>query len=133
MTSHRSMLIGLTVGTALGLLANAFAPNATVVKHFTNYVAAPAGQIFLRLLFMLVIPLLFSAIVLGISELEMSQLGRLGARLLGYTVVVSAISVLIGVGLTALIGPGRGLGPQVRELAHGLSTIKPVAPPADTS
>lgn len=127
------MLIGLTVGTALGLLANAFAPNATVVKHFTNYVAAPAGQIFLRLLFMLVIPLLFSAIVLGISELEMSQLGRLGARLLGYTVVVSAISVLIGVGLTALIGPGRGLGPQVRELAHGLSTIKPVAPPADTS
>lgn len=127
------MLIGLTVGTALGLLANAFAPNAAVVKHFTNYVAAPAGQIFLRLLFMLVIPLLFSAIVLGISELELSQLGRLGARLLGYTVIVSAIAVLLGVGLTALIGPGRGLGPAVRELAHGLSTIKPVAAPADTS
>jgi DAACS family dicarboxylate/amino acid:cation (Na+ or H+) symporter len=133
MTSHRSMLIGLTVGTALGLAANAFAPNATLVKHFTDYVAAPAGQIFLRLLFMLVIPLLFSAIVLGITELEISQLGRLGARLLGYTVIVSSIAVLIGVGLTALIGPGRGLGPAVRELAHGLSSIKPVAPPADTS
>lgn len=127
------MLIGLTVGTALGLAANAFAPNSAIVKHLTNYVAAPAGQIFLRLLFMLVIPLLFSAIVLGITELEISQLGRLGARLLGYTVVVSAIAVFIGVGLTALIGPGRGLGPAVREMAHGLSTIKPVAPPADTS
>jgi DAACS family dicarboxylate/amino acid:cation (Na+ or H+) symporter len=133
MTSHRSMLVGLLVGTALGLTANALAPKAALVKHFTEYVAAPAGQIFLRLLFMLVIPLLFSAIVLGISELEISQLGRLGVRLIGYTVVVSAIAVLIGVGLVQIVGPGRGLGPEVRELAHAAISIKPVSAPTDSS
>jgi len=49
--------------------------------------------------------------------------------MLGYTVVVSGISVLIGVALVNLLGPGRGLPAAVRELSHGTG-IKPAALPA---
>jgi DAACS family dicarboxylate/amino acid:cation (Na+ or H+) symporter len=82
MGSHRGMLIGLLGGALAGLAANHFARDTTLVRWSIDYVAGPIGQVFLRLLFMLVIPLLFSAIVLGDTDLELRHLGRLGARML---------------------------------------------------
>lgn len=133
MGSHRGMLIGLVAGAALGLAANHFAADSKLVGWSVEYVAGPIGQIFLRLLFMLVIPLLFSAIVLGISDLELRHLGKLGARMFGYTVVVSLIAVLIGITLVELVGPGRGMGEAARELAKQATSIKPAPAPPDTS
>ena len=59
------------------------------VQAFTTYVTQPFGTLFLRLIFMLVIPLLFSALVVGIAEMgDIRSLGRVGWRTLAYTVVV---------------------------------------------
>jgi DAACS family dicarboxylate/amino acid:cation (Na+ or H+) symporter len=74
-----------------------------------QYVIEPAGQLFLRLLFVLLVPLLFSALVVGIAEIDLHAVRRLGARTLSYTLVVSFISVCIGLGLVNTIGPGRGV------------------------
>ena len=77
---------------------------------FTTYVTQPIGQIFLRLLFMLVIPLLFSALVVGISEMgEIRSLKRVGLRTLAYTVVVSAIAVAVSLAVVNLLQPGAGV------------------------
>jgi DAACS family dicarboxylate/amino acid:cation (Na+ or H+) symporter len=123
------MIVALVLGAGLGVVANLVAGGAPWLDTVVRNVAQPIGQLFIRLLFMLVIPLLFSALVLGIADLELRHLGRLGARMLGYTVVVSAISVLIGVFLVNALGPGRGLPGAVRELARG-AAVKPATAPA---
>jgi DAACS family dicarboxylate/amino acid:cation (Na+ or H+) symporter len=64
---------------------------------------------------MLVLPLVVSALVLGVAELgEVHRFGRVGLRTLAYTIVVSAIAVLIGVGLVNLVRPGEGLSEELR-------------------
>lgn len=128
MTSTQKMLIGLALGGVGGLLANTLAHDAPALLWIVENVAAPVGQIFLRLLFMLVVPLLFSALVMGVSELDLRHLGRVGLKTLAYTAVVSAIAVTIGIVTVHVIEPGVGLPEHVRELAR---TGK--APPAATA
>src|SRR5690606_2318250 len=70
----------------------------------------PIGQIFLRLLFMLVIPLLFAALVVGIADMgEVRALRTIGLRTLGYTVIVSGIAVVLSLALVNLLRPGDGV------------------------
>ncbi|MGK3963365.1 dicarboxylate/amino acid:cation symporter [Sorangium sp. So ce118] len=132
MSSHRTMLLGVAVGAASGLTANAVAAGSPVLGWIVDHITYPVGQIFLRLLFMLVLPILFSALVMGICELDLKHVGRLGLRTLGYTAVVSTIAVLIGLVLVNLIRPGDGLPESVRSLAHG-GGIKAATAPVDTS
>ncbi|WP_437563617.1 MULTISPECIES: dicarboxylate/amino acid:cation symporter [unclassified Sorangium] len=132
MSSHRTMLLGVAVGAAGGLTANAVAAGSPALTWIVDHITYPVGQIFLRLLFMLVLPILFSALVMGVCELDLKHVGRLGLRTLGYTAVVSTIAVLIGLVLVNLIRPGDGLPEAVRGLAHG-GGIKAATAPVDTS
>ncbi|MBK5264399.1 MAG: dicarboxylate/amino acid:cation symporter [Alphaproteobacteria bacterium] len=112
------MLIGFLTGLTLGLIAHVAASDAQWVKTVITYVTGPIGQIFLRLLFMLVIPLLFSALVIGIAEMgEIRSLRRVGMRTLIYTFVVSSIAVIVSLAVVNLIRPGDGVDPAV---AHQL-------------
>ena len=87
------IFLGFALGLAAGLLAYTFARDAEWVATVVTYVTGPIGQIFLRLLFMLVIPLLFSALVVGIAEMgEVRALKKIGIRTLLYTIVVSGIA-----------------------------------------
>lgn len=115
------MLIGFLVGLVLGLIVYAGAPDAAWVETVTTYVTGPIGQIFLRLLFMLVIPLLFSALVIGIAEMgEIRSLRRVGVRTLVYTLAVSTIAVAVSLTVVNLLQPGRGVDPVVaRQLLAG--------------
>jgi DAACS family dicarboxylate/amino acid:cation (Na+ or H+) symporter len=116
------MLLGIGAGAGAGLLCNAFASGAPWLTWFIENLAQPVGQIFLRLLFMLVVPLLFSALVMGVAELDLKHLGRLGLRTLGYTVVVSAVAVGIGLLLVNVFQPGAGLAERARELVGAAPT-----------
>ena len=104
------MLVGFLVGLVAGLIVYSAQRDAAWVETFTTYVTQPIGQIFLRLLFMLVIPLLFSALVVGISEMgEIRSLKRVGIRTLVYTVVVSSIAVVVSLAVVNLLQPGAGV------------------------
>jgi DAACS family dicarboxylate/amino acid:cation (Na+ or H+) symporter len=110
------MLIGFLVGLVAGLAVNMTQPDAAWVDTVTTYVTGPIGQIFLRLLFMLVIPLLFSALIVGISEMgEVRSLRRIGLRTLAYTVIVSSIAVAISLVLVNLLQPGAGVDRALAE------------------
>jgi len=110
------MLIGFLVGLVGGLIVYSTQRDAAWVEIVTTYVTQPIGQIFLRLLFMLVIPLLFSALVVGISEMgEVRSLKRVGLRTLGYTVVVSAIAVAVSLAVVNLLQPGAGVDRAVAD------------------
>ncbi len=104
------MLIGFLVGLVAGLIVYSTQRDAAWVETFTTYVTQPIGQIFLRLLFMLVIPLLFSALVVGISEMgEIRSLKRVGLKTLAYTVIVSSIAVAVSLAVVNLLKPGAGV------------------------
>jgi DAACS family dicarboxylate/amino acid:cation (Na+ or H+) symporter len=104
------MLIGFVAGLALGLTVYTFAPGAPWIDTLVKYVTGPIGQIFLHLLFMLVIPLLFSALVVGIAEMgEVRALKKIGIRTLLYTVIVSGIAVALSITLVNLLQPGAGV------------------------
>lgn len=139
MSAQTRILVGILLGAGLGLAANLLGPHlgpggeAAITWAITN-IAQPLGQLFLRLLFMLVIPLLFSAVVLGVCELDLKNLGRMGVRMLGYTVVVSAIAVVIGLVLVNVIGPGRGMSEELLAKAlTGEGGPAAVAAPKDVS
>jgi DAACS family dicarboxylate/amino acid:cation (Na+ or H+) symporter len=127
------MLLGLVVGAGLGLIARALAGDAPWLQWTLTNVTGPIGQIFLRLLFMLVVPMIFSALVMGVADLELRHLGRLGVRALGYTVVVSSIAVLIGLVLVNVFRPGEGMSEEVRALARSSVVPKAAAAPGDSS
>jgi Na+/H+-dicarboxylate symporter len=120
---HWLMLIGFTVGLAGGLFVNLTVGAETPwVIWLTSNITGPAGQIFLRLLFMLVIPLLFSALVVGVAEMgDLKALGRAGLKTLMLTIVISGIAVLIGIGMVNLFRPGDGVDPVLAQqlLAQG--------------
>ncbi|MEG3180117.1 dicarboxylate/amino acid:cation symporter [Sphingomonas sp. LT1P40] len=109
-TLQWQMLGGFILGLALGMLVHFTSADAPWVKTVTTYVTGPIGQIFLRLLFMLVIPLLFSALVVGIAEMgEIRALKRVGLRTLGLTIFVSTIAVIVSLALVNLFQPGAGV------------------------
>ena len=104
------MLIGFLIGLTFGLIANATSSDAAWVEWLTTYVTGPIGQIFLRLIFMLVIPLLFSALVVGIAEMgDIGALKRVGLKTLGFTIVVSGIAVVLALAVTNIFQPGAGV------------------------
>ena len=106
------ILIGFVLGLLSGIAVYTFAPAAKWVDTVVTYVTNPIGQVFLRLLFMLVIPLLVSALVVGIADMgEIRALKKVGIRTLVYTVVVSTIAVAISIAVTNLIQPGAGVDP----------------------
>jgi DAACS family dicarboxylate/amino acid:cation (Na+ or H+) symporter len=113
-TPHGRILTGLIAGAALGALAHAWAP-APLTGALVRYVSQPLGQIFLRLLFMLVIPLVFAGLALGVAGLgDLRRLGRIGLKTLGCTLLLSAIAVGLGLALVNGVRPGDGVDPAAR-------------------
>ena len=77
---------------------------------------------------MIVIPLIFTAIVLGVADFrDIHKIGVVGLKTLLFTLVITAVSVLIGLTLVNLIQPGTGMSPESRtELINSLSSNQSV-------
>lgn len=135
MPLHTRVLLGAALGAAAGAIAYATARDSPGLDTFVHYVAGPLGQIFIRLLFMLVIPLIFSALALGVAGLgDLRHLGRIGVKTLLYTVFVSIIAVLLGVTLVNIFQPGHGMDPSLRaELLQGSADRVAAITPAKSS
>lgn len=127
---HWKMLIGFVAGLGLGLIAHYMSgADAEWVKWLTTYITQPAGTLFLRLIFMLVIPLLFSALIIGVAEMgDIRALGRVGWKTLGYTVLASGIAVALGLVLVNWLQPGAGVDPAAAQamLAQGADRAKDI-------
>ena len=107
------MLVGFLAGLGGGLYVNL---NGLEVVPWVMEIIQAVGQIFLRLLFMMVIPLLFSALVIGVAEMgDLNALGRAGIKTLLLTILVSGIAVAIGLAMVNLLQPGRGVDPAMAQ------------------
>jgi DAACS family dicarboxylate/amino acid:cation (Na+ or H+) symporter len=114
---HIRILVGLVAGAALGGVARALlGPDAIPLTWLVNQITEPIGQLFLRLLLLLVVPLVFSSLVAGVAGIgDVRMLGRVGLKSFGYTLVMSLISVLIGLTLANVIRPGTRVDPVTRD------------------
>lgn len=129
---HWQIVIGLSIGALLGLAANAWAPRdakgglSPNVLFVAKNIAEPLGQIFLRLIFMVVVPLVFAALSLGVAGIgDIRRVGRMGLRTLLLTLILSSASVAIGLTAANLVRPGDRLAPAKRaELRQRFTTEK---------
>src|SRR6266545_3732063 len=113
MPMHTRILIGLGVGLVTGIAANLIlgGDHPRVIWLISN-ITEPIGTLFLRLLLMIVIPLVFSSLVVGVAGVgDVRKLGRIGLKSFGKTLVLSAISVAIGLTLANTIRPGKRIDP----------------------
>ena len=103
----RSMLMGAFIGAVAGITAHVLWNGSKALAIAVDYVSVPLGQAFLRLLFMLVMPIVFAALVMGVCELELGSLARIAVKTMAYTLVVSFIAVIIGLTAVNVVQPGR--------------------------
>lgn len=101
------ILIGLIVGVLAGII---FGPKVAVVK--------PLGDLFLRLIMMIVVPLVFASLVVGAASTgDVKKLGRIGGKTMIYYLSTTAFAVIIGLILGNLAGVGKGLNLDIGKAA----------------
>lgn len=108
---HTRILVGLILGAAVGCGANLLidagaVPRDTVAAVVRN-ATKPVGDVFLNLLFLAIVPLVFASLVLGVTRLGGSaNVGRIGAKTVGYFLVTTACAAAIGLTLVNAVRPG---------------------------
>ncbi len=93
----------IAIGFVLGIIAGVvFGKNVTVI--------APIGKIFIALLKMLIVPLVFSSLVVGVASLgDIKALGRIGIKTIALYLITTAVAVTIGLVIANLLHPGEGM------------------------
>ena len=128
---HTRILIGLAAGVVAGVSVNALVggDDPRVIWIVSN-ITEPVGQLFLRLLLMIVVPLVFSSLVVGVAGIgDVRKLGRVGLKAFAYTFIISGISVVIGLTLANTIRPGERIDPATAaalEQRYGSDAAKEV-------
>jgi Na+/H+-dicarboxylate symporter len=98
------IFIGLVLGIIGGLV---FGEKVLVIQ--------PVGEVFLRMITMIVVPLVFVSLTLGTASLgDVRKLGRIGAKTSIYFVLTTLIAICIGLALANLTNPGKGLNEDVK-------------------
>lgn len=106
MKLYQKIIVGLVLGIIAGLILG---EKAVYLK--------PIGDIFIRCLRLIVVPLIFSTLVMGVvSTGDVRNLGKLGARTIVYFIVTTTLAVIIGLLVANVVQPGTGL--SLGELAE---------------
>ncbi|MEP9852344.1 dicarboxylate/amino acid:cation symporter [Staphylococcus aureus] len=109
-TKNLSMkiVIALILGIVVGSIFNMFAQSAFVI-NVDKYVLNVIGQIFLNLIFMLVVPVVFVSIVLGVVGVgDPKLLGGIGLKTISFFLTTTALAITIGIVLALIFNPGGG-------------------------
>lgn len=107
---HWQILIGMAAGALVG----------AGLGDGVRFVS-PLGDVFLRLLRMVIVPLIFSSLVVGTTGLgDAAHVGRLGAKTFAYYMGTSAAAILTGLLAVNLVRPGVGADLPLHEMPHGV-------------
>ncbi len=108
------ILIGITLGILLGLFGHEY-------TIYTKWI----GDIFLRGLQMVIIPLVFSALVMGVSSIgETKDLGRIAGKTFAYYIITTLIACTLGLVLVNTFQPGVGVDLQLKETVTNIASTE---------
>ena len=98
------IFIALVLSVVVGLIAGEPA------LPFINWWIAPIGTIFINLIKMMIVPVVFFSLVVGMTSLgDTKKLGRIGAKTVCLYLTTTAVAILIGFGIAGIVSPGTGL------------------------
>src|SRR5690349_4535010 len=104
------ILIGMVLGIVVGYMVFVSYPDKKTATQIAGYISI-LSDVFLRLIKMLIGPLVFSTLVVGIAHMgDARSVGRIFAKSLGWFVIASIVSLLLGLVLANLLQPGKDLG-----------------------
>jgi DAACS family dicarboxylate/amino acid:cation (Na+ or H+) symporter len=113
------ILAGLAAGAVAGalvLLAGGWFPGLLEgARRLSTAVFDPLGQVFLRLLFFVVVPLVFGSLAMGVAQLgDLGRLGPLSARTFALFLANMSIAVLLGLVMMNVVEPGAALDAETK-------------------
>jgi len=115
------ILIAMVIGIAVGYMIFKSFPDKKVASQIAGYISL-VSDVFLRLIKMLIGPLVFSTLVVGIAHMgDASSVGRVFAKALGWFVTASLISLVLGLVMANVLRPGENLGLPLPDIGTGSS------------
>lgn len=109
MSLANKVLIGLIGGIVFGLIAHAFFP-AQFNDLIAKWVLNPVGNVFLRGIKLIVVPLVLCSLICGAASIgDIKKLGRVGGKIISYYLLTTALAVTIALLFANLVNPGVGL------------------------
>lgn len=107
---HQKVILGLILGAIAGLGCHHFSQYLPFLETFRQWVAVPIGQLFLRLIFVMVLPLMLSALITASAKLGMKhEVGAVAVKSITYALFLALMSGLLSVGIVNTLKPGLGL------------------------
>ena len=107
MKLHWQVLISMVIGCLLGIILKFFEPSINIQPLYQ--IITLLGTIFIRLLKMIMVPLIFTSIILGVSSIGSGRrVGRIGIKTLLYYISTSLLAIITGLFLSNVIKPGIG-------------------------
>ncbi|MBN8745947.1 C4-dicarboxylate transport protein [Xylophilus ampelinus] len=104
------ILIAMVIGILIGWMIFASFPDKKTASEIAGYISI-MSDVFLRLIKMLIGPLVFSTLVVGIAHMgDAASVGRVFAKAMGWFVTASLVSLILGLILANLLQPGHNLG-----------------------
>jgi len=108
---HWQIITGLVLGLVFGIVAAAQGWSA-----FTSAWIAPWGQIFLRLLLLIAVPLVLASLITGVASLsDMKKLSRIGGKTIAIYMATTVVALIIGLVLVNVMKPGASVPQDMRE------------------
>ena len=114
-SQSKKIFIGLILGIVVGILLHTLVPDS----HFKNDILIDGifytiGQLFIRLMQMLVVPLVFFSIADGCRNIgDTETLGKVGVRIVAYYLLTTALAIVVALSLASLIRPGKGMNMSI--------------------
>lgn len=99
---HASLILKITIALIAGVIAGfVLGEQATVL--------APLGDLLLRLLTFLIIPLILFTLIVGVNQTSIVNLGRMGSKVFIYYTISSALAIIVGLIVAGILRPGTGM------------------------
>src|SRR4249919_4139016 len=120
------ILVALVLGIIVGYMIFISYPDKKTASQIAGYISILA-DVFLRLIKMLIGPLVFSTLVVGIAHMgDAASVGRVFVKALGWFITASLVSLVLGMILANLLQPGHNLGLPLPEIGSqaNLATSK---------
>jgi dicarboxylate/amino acid:cation (Na+ or H+) symporter, DAACS family len=115
MKLHTKILLGLVAGATVGTTVNLATGGGPATQRLVTLVTEPVGRMWLSALIMVVIPLIFSTLAMGVVGLgDVRRLGRIGLVTLLCFVGLTTLSTILGLTVMNTVAPGRSLDPAVK-------------------
>lgn len=138
------ILGALVIGSIIGMVV----PKGVILFGNTTLlsVIAPFGDLFIRLLKMIIVPIIVASLIMGTSSIEPSKLGRVGGKAVFFYFITTLFAIVIGLACAFVFRPGSGLdlsdasvavsktanAPSISEIFLSIVPTNPISSMANT-